>query len=219
VTGFGLPKRRLAIPRALLGPHAPERAEEEKTLVFEPHEHAFFVETMRRIDAAPARSEERAGMLNELQFVLALKWTFDARLLTEEEAWLGGFTEVRPESLPAPEEPRAEQLGFTADLEAAQAARDEAIRRVDTNADPQWKIHAARALREVAARRPDLTSDDVWIHLGSAPLEPRVMGPIMLAAQRDGVIAATDLTRQATRVVNHARPQRVWRSLVYGQGS
>lgn len=100
----------------------------------------------------------------------------------------------------------------------AHAERDEAIRRVDTAADPSWKEKALEAIHELALKHSSLIADDVWGLLGEAPIEPRVMGPIMLSAQKKGWIEGTPDTREGTRGVNHARPQRVWRSLVYGGG-
>lgn len=100
------------------------------------------------------------------------------------------------------------------DLRAAFAARDDAIDRVDQAADPAWKDAALAAVRRVAARQVELITDDVWAELGDGPAEPRAMGPVMLAARRLGLVEPTDRTRQADRVVNHARPQRIWRSLI-----
>ena len=102
------------------------------------------------------------------------------------------------------------------DMAAARAARDQAIKRVDTNADPTWKTRALMAVADVARAKETLISDDVWIHLGWMPIEPRAIGPVMLAAAKRGYIERIDgEMRQAHRIVNHARPQQVWRSLLY----
>ncbi len=75
----------------------------------------------------------------------------------------------------------------------------------------------------MAIDAPDLTSDDVWraLKLRSIPepVEPRAMGPVMLAAVREGWLEQTDRTRispdPATQ--NHSRPQRIFRSAVLGR--
>ena len=101
---------------------------------------------------------------------------------------------------------------------AAVEARDEAIGRVDRNADPAWKQQAHSIVRTVAARLDELTTDDVWqamIHAGvTMPHEPRALGAVMQSAARQNLIAATDRVRQSQRPECHARPVRVWRSLV-----
>lgn len=109
----------------------------------------------------------------------------------------------------------------TFDRDAAELARDEAIERVDRHAEDLFKVCAPEALRYVAARRNELTTDAVWYVLdrrfGVRPHEERAMGPIMLAAQRKGWIEATNRTVKSARVECHARPLRIWRSLIVGQ--
>lgn len=96
----------------------------------------------------------------------------------------------------------------------AVTARDEAIRRVDVNADSDWKDEAYRVVAALAAHRPRFTTDDVWGRLsGVGTHEPRAMGAIMRQAARDGLIRATSEYQQSGRVACHARPLRVWESL------
>ena len=101
---------------------------------------------------------------------------------------------------------------------AAIEARDEAIGRVDRNADPVWKQQAQTIVRNLAHRLDELTTDDVWQALNCAgvdvPHEPRALGAVMQSAARQNVIAATDRVRQSQRPECHARPVRIWRSLV-----
>ena len=71
----------------------------------------------------------------------------------------------------------------------------------------------------VARKMPELIGDDVrdeFDRLGYEVREPRVLGPAMRALAAAGAITPSDLPpRLGHREVNHARPQRVWISLVY----
>lgn len=100
-------------------------------------------------------------------------------------------------------------------------ARDEAIRRVEDHS-VIWRSFARLALRDAAVFDEYLTSDDVWhvlkMHHVPDPIEPRAMGPVMLAGVRDGWIVATDKVKISDDPAspNHNRPQRVYRSLIEG---
>jgi transcriptional accessory protein Tex/SPT6 len=104
------------------------------------------------------------------------------------------------------------------DALAAIEARDAAIIQVDFNADPQWKKAADMAIRAIAMDRPEMTTDDVWRWLHEvaieAPHEPRALGAAMKRAAREGIIVATDRVKQSARPECHARPVRVWKSLL-----
>lgn len=98
-------------------------------------------------------------------------------------------------------------------LQAAIAARDDAIDRVDRNADERWMRDAKWALWQTIHRTGiggELTTDDVKCR---QPREPRAWGPVMLAAARAGFIENTHRTRKSSEVQNHARPKQVWRVL------
>jgi hypothetical protein len=100
-------------------------------------------------------------------------------------------------------------------------ARDEAIRRVEDHSIV-WRSFARLALRDAAVFDEHLTSDDVWhvlhMHRVPDPIEPRAMGPVMLAGVRDGWIIATNKVEISNDPAspNHKRPQRVYRSLIVG---
>lgn len=97
--------------------------------------------------------------------------------------------------------------------------RDEAIKRVDENADVGWKDEARKAVFYLASTRPEFTADDVWGMLDITDAkthEPRAMGAVMQAAAREGLIVATNRTVQSALSRRHARPVRVWRSLMGG---
>lgn len=100
-------------------------------------------------------------------------------------------------------------------------ARDEAMARVE-NASAYWRPYAMRALYEAAASRREITSDDVWrvLHRRKIPSpgEPRAMGPVMVAGQKNGWIDQTDRTKISDdpSTPNHSRPQRLYISKITG---
>lgn len=99
--------------------------------------------------------------------------------------------------------------------------RDEAIDAV-ASANADWTPWAMLALHDAAITNAALTSDDVWKILQRkripAPTEPRAMGPVMLAGVKRGWVYATDRVRSSDDPAspNHARPQRVYGSNIYG---
>ncbi len=101
----------------------------------------------------------------------------------------------------------------------AQEAKRDAIERVGNHANPDWKAAALESVQLAARRQPTLTTDDVWWLLGwdnpEHTHEPRAMGAIMQAAARAGWIRATPAYQQSVRVACHARPLRVWESLIF----
>jgi hypothetical protein len=102
------------------------------------------------------------------------------------------------------------QLTLTG-LELGRVARDDALARVEEHADHDWIRAAKRAT--VALMRAhgvgyEFTTDNIHC---PPPREPRAWGPIMLAAQRAGLITNTGATRQSNRPQCHARPKAVWR--------
>ena len=100
-------------------------------------------------------------------------------------------------------------------LPDAEAAADEAIAQVEANADTEWMIRARYTLVLVARQHPEFTTDDLWGAGLEKPLEPRAMGALMRWAPLAGVAMATDRTRKSAQVSNHARPVRVWHSLLW----
>lgn len=97
-----------------------------------------------------------------------------------------------------------------------QQLNEEALARVEANADESWKQTASLVVYLVARQNEYLTSDDVWHGLEGATVsthEPRAMGAILKRAAKDGIIAATDDWRVSSRPECHGRPVRVWRSL------
>jgi hypothetical protein len=102
------------------------------------------------------------------------------------------------------------------DIVAASEARDAAIARVGA-ASVAFVGAASIVVTDLARSLAEFTTDDVWDALAGCSLEvrePRALGAVMRDMQRLGVIAPTDRYRPSARVACHARPVRVWRSLV-----
>lgn len=107
------------------------------------------------------------------------------------------------------------QMDLLTDALHAQA---EAVARVERHADPDWKDRALDVIWGLAAHTPELTSDDIWRLLGdedAATHEPRALGAMLKKAAGEGWIIPTDTYRPSARAACHARPVRVWRSLIY----
>lgn len=98
-------------------------------------------------------------------------------------------------------------------------ARNEAMSRVERNAEEPWKQACRDAIRQIALDKAEFTTDDVWEYLSDndveLPHEVRAMGPLMSSAAKQGWIVATDRYRNSTRVACHARPVRIWASLIF----
>lgn len=93
-------------------------------------------------------------------------------------------------------------------------ARDLSIDAVEVNNEL-----AASVLFDIAvyvARKMEyFTSDDVWSAANVKVREPRVMGAVMRRLREDGWAIPLSTMREGYRKCNHARPQRLWRSLVW----
>jgi hypothetical protein len=106
------------------------------------------------------------------------------------------------------------------DEEGSQAAKAEAIKRVDDHADPAMKKQILGAIRLVATVREELTTDHVWEALAAAGydtrgIEPRLMGALMLKAGRAGWIRPTDRFEPSKRKAAHRGPKRIWKSAIF----
>jgi len=106
--------------------------------------------------------------------------------------------------------PEALTLPFDEYAEA-RAARDEAMDRVNENADPEWKDLATTTVLRVAVAYAEFTTDDVWEVLGDEkPHEPRALGPIMALLSRRNIIRKTGGMRESKRPEAHMNPKAVW---------
>lgn len=93
---------------------------------------------------------------------------------------------------------------------------DAAIARVGKNSDPEWFATAMYAVRKLAMSREHFTTDELWCDIDH-PREPRAIGAVMRQAKRDGLCVATLRYEHSRRVACHARPLRVWASMIYGK--
>jgi hypothetical protein len=85
-------------------------------------------------------------------------------------------------------------------------------------ATPEWKALAMQAIRQVAEKHETLGSIDAVELLtkwGEAPpYGSRVMGPLMRAAAKEGIIEGPIHTRQSDLTSSHRGIVNVWRSLI-----
>jgi len=105
-------------------------------------------------------------------------------------------------------------------INAATQARDEAIDRVERNADPDWAEAAYLACRLVAEDQQFFTTDNVWQKISILfpqfkTHEPRAMGAVMRKAAKDGAIVPTDEYVRSDRPECHRRPMMRWESLIF----
>lgn len=92
--------------------------------------------------------------------------------------------------------------------------RDLALKRVEAHTDKNWAAQALFAIIRLAQTREKFTGADVWESGLDKPDEPRRLGPILLKAAELGFIRPTKQYRESSMKMQHARPLRVWRSLV-----
>lgn len=102
------------------------------------------------------------------------------------------------------------------DPERARRARDEGIGQADHHADPTWKTRAREAIRHCAVAFPDgFTADNVLAYMatnGVNTVNMPALGPVFLAAARDGLIEKTGEYWPSTIPRRH-RDLVVWRGV------
>lgn len=106
--------------------------------------------------------------------------------------------------------------GDLLDLAAAMSARDEAVTRVADHADVEWVSHILDTIYCLAVAQDEFTTDDIWQTIGevASTHEPRALGACMRQAARLGYVRASDRYVPSARAACHARPVRVWESLL-----
>ena len=109
-------------------------------------------------------------------------------------------------------------LQLSLDGALADLSRTDALQRVDEHADPDWRDVAYDCVVAVAKRCAMFTTDEVLDELARHPTvsthEGRAHGPVMMRAQRDRLIIATDQFVKSEAVSRHCAPKRVWASLI-----
>src|SRR4029450_6831716 len=91
---------------------------------------------------------------------------------------------------------------------SASANREEAIERVDRNAQEQWKEAANESVREIALENEQFTTDDVRRVLDAKPVithELRALGAMMIKAYKTGIIQPSSEFKQSIQVQCHRR--------------
>lgn len=102
--------------------------------------------------------------------------------------------------------------GLTIPRAAAAARVDSAAQREH---DDAWLAETVLLLRGLLSQRATITSDNVWAIAAHPPREARMIGNAMSRAKAEGLMVPTDDTIPSTKKINHGRPIRVWRSLIY----
>lgn len=113
-----------------------------------------------------------------------------------------------------------------ADLEAARQRSQQirsrapnetvaALTAVETHADPDWMDTAWAALVTYLETHRSLFVDDLWDTGLPEPRESRALGPLILRAARDGLMAKSGEFRKSVR--SHMTEKPVWTSLIYGR--
>ena len=99
-------------------------------------------------------------------------------------------------------------------------SKDEAINRVEANANAEWRVAAYKACCLCAQQWIELSTDDVWELMDALfpdcrTHEPRAMGAIMRQAARAGKIEASGEYFKSRRPQCHGRPVAIWDSLTF----
>lgn len=100
----------------------------------------------------------------------------------------------------------------------AVAITQEAIDRVEENANDQWMEEAGKVVQMLALQFHGFTTDDVWewmqdVHPHLGTHDNRAMGAVMRRAARNNICVPTDRYVKSARPSCHHRPIRVWRGI------
>ena len=103
-------------------------------------------------------------------------------------------------------------------MKTAIQLRDEALEQVEGNANQAWTDLVIEIIRDIASGSNSLTSDDVWLELQNYPSvqthQPSAMGAMFRRASSLGFIESSSNFVSSKRPSSHARPIRVWQSLL-----
>jgi len=86
--------------------------------------------------------------------------------------------------------------------------------RGDEAADLVVRQELRTAARTVCQRKLNFTTDDITDIAGLSPREPRVLGAVMLWAQKQGYCVPTGNYRQSRNRECHKRPKMIWQSQI-----
>lgn len=108
-------------------------------------------------------------------------------------------------------------IQLSLDQALAQVAQTDALQRVAAHADQDWTHTAYLCVVRVAREHDEFTTDHVLAELANYPVsthEPRALGPVMMRAARDSIIATTGRFVKSAAVSRHRAPKQVWKSLL-----
>jgi hypothetical protein len=94
---------------------------------------------------------------------------------------------------------------------ASEAAKEEAMARVELHAEPLWKDSAYRMAVHLARVRQTFTVDDLWSFIDK-PREPRALGPLVLRLKKEGIWIETPERVKSKIPAHHQYPVTVYRS-------
>ncbi len=101
----------------------------------------------------------------------------------------------------------------------ARALKEEALERVERNANSEWKDAALKSVQHRARHCASVTANDVFADLEQLGLhthENRALGAVFQKAAKLGWIVKTDRTVPSTRKTRHSGDVRVWASQLQG---
>jgi|WetSurMetagenome_2_1015567.scaffolds.fasta_scaffold239523_2 hypothetical protein len=99
----------------------------------------------------------------------------------------------------------------------AEIALQDSLHLVEVHANPEWREVAYQCVVAVAKRLEEFTTDQVIAELAQYPVtthEGRALGPVMVRAARENIIAATSRFEKSAAVSRHHTKKQIWRSLI-----
>lgn len=96
-----------------------------------------------------------------------------------------------------------------------QLSLEDALRRVEEHSPEGWIAFARYVVEQVARTNATFISDAVWEAGLGKTSNARALGPVMIWARKEGLIAPTGEFRKSAQAGCHGMPRRVWRSLIY----
>ena len=96
----------------------------------------------------------------------------------------------------------------------ARALKEEALERLERNANSEWKDAALKSVQHRARHCASVTANDVFADLEQLghTHENRALGAVFQKAAQLGWIVKTDRTVPSTRKTRHSGDVRVWAS-------
>jgi hypothetical protein len=103
-------------------------------------------------------------------------------------------------------------------MTTAKKLRDAGLQQVEENANKEWTELVIDIIETLARTSSQVDSDKVWVELQKFPQiqthQPSAMGAMFKLASNKGWITPTDRFVNSKRPSSHARPIRVWNSII-----